>query len=73
MEKKFETALERLQEIVEILEEGNLDIEKSLELYEEGIGLIKQCSTKLKKIENKIAMLNKADVEENSQDDEALM
>lgn len=65
----FEKALERLQEIVEILEEGNIDIEKSLEFYEEGINLIKQCSSKLKKIENKIALLNEIDEDEETQDE----
>ena len=64
-EIKFEKALERLQEIVETLENGNIDIEKSLEYYEEGINLIKQCSSKLKKIENKIALLNEIDEDED--------
>lgn len=67
-EVKFEKALERLQTIVEKLEEGNIDIEKSLEYYEEGINLIKQCSSKLKKIENKIAMLNDVENDENQTD-----
>jgi len=67
-EVKFEKALERLQTIVEKLEEGNIDIEKSLEYYEEGINLIKQCSSKLKKIENKIAMLNDIENDENQID-----
>jgi len=66
-EIKFEKALERLQEIVETLENGNIDIEKSLEYYEEGINLIKQCSSKLKKIENKIALLN--EIDEDVQDE----
>lgn len=61
---KFEEALERLEEIVETLEEGNIDIENSLELYEEGIKLIRQCSSKLKKIENKITLLNESDNED---------
>jgi len=68
-EMKFEKALERLQEIVEILEEGNIDIEKSLEFYEEGINLIKKCSSKLKKIENKIALLNEIEEDEETQDE----
>ena len=67
VEIKFEKALERLQEIVETLENGNIDIEKSLEYYEEGINLIKQCSSKLKKIENKIALLNEIDEDEGEE------
>ena len=61
MEIKFEKALDRLQEIVELLEKGNIDIEKSLEYYEEGIRLIKLCSEKLKRIENKISILTEAE------------
>jgi len=57
-EIKFEKALLRLQEIVDLLEKGNVDIEKSLEYYEEGIKLIKLCSERLKKIENKISLLS---------------
>ncbi len=64
-QKKFETALKRLEEIVETLEQGNIDIEKSLEYYEEGIQLIRQCSAKLKKIENKITLLGETEVGEN--------
>ncbi|MCD6329655.1 MAG: exodeoxyribonuclease VII small subunit [Candidatus Cloacimonetes bacterium] len=68
-EIKFEKALERLQEIVETLENGNIDIENSLEYYEEGINLIKQCSSKLKKIENKIALLNEIHEDENEDEE----
>jgi exodeoxyribonuclease VII small subunit len=63
-EVKFEEALKRLQKIVELLEKGNVDIEKSLEYYEEGIKLIKLCSEKLKKIENKISLLSEAEKQE---------
>lgn len=63
-EIKFEKALLRLQEIVDLLEEGNVDIEKSLEYYEEGIKLIKLCSERLKKIENKISLLSEVKEEQ---------
>ena len=67
-EVKFEKALNRLQEIVELLEQANIDIEKSLEYYEEGIKLIKLCSEKLKKIENKISLLSESEKERTEQD-----
>ncbi|MBC8313568.1 MAG: exodeoxyribonuclease VII small subunit [Candidatus Cloacimonetes bacterium] len=57
-EIKFEKALNRLQEIVDLMESENLDIEKSLEYYEEGVKLVKNCSDKLRKIENKISLLS---------------
>ncbi len=59
-EKKFENAINKLQEIVEKLEEGNLDIDKSMELYEEGVKLASYCSEKLEKIENKITLLQES-------------
>ncbi|MBC8525514.1 MAG: exodeoxyribonuclease VII small subunit [Candidatus Cloacimonetes bacterium] len=62
-ELNFEKSLERLHKIVDLLEQGNIDIEKSLEYYEEGIKLIKICSSKLKKIENKITLLSKTENE----------
>ena len=65
-EIKFEKALYRLQEIVDLLEKGNVDIEESLGYYEEGIKLIKLCSEKLKKIENKISLLSETKEEEKS-------
>jgi len=36
-EIKFEKAMSRLEKIVEELERGDLDIDKSLEIFEEGI------------------------------------
>ena len=57
---KFEDSIRRLQEIVEMLEEGNIDMDKSIKLYEEGIGLANICSKKLEKIENKISLLQES-------------
>lgn len=60
---KFEKAMQRLQEIVDKLENGKLDIEDSLKFYEEGIKLTNLCNEKLEKVENKITQLQ----EENKQ------
>ncbi len=60
MEKKkksFEDSLARLEEVVRLLEGGSLSLEASLELYEEGVGLIRHCSTELEKTEAKIKIL----------------
>jgi len=56
-ELKFEKALKKLEEIVNKLEDGKLDIEESLKYYAEGIKLSQLCSKKLEKIENKITEL----------------
>ena len=50
----FEENLKQLEDIVEQLEWGEVDLEKSVELYEKGMILKNQCESKLKKIETQI-------------------
>ena len=58
-EIKFEKAMTRLENIVEELERGDLDIDKSLEIFEEGIKMSRLCSKKLNEAEAKIEKLTK--------------
>ena len=58
-EIKFEKAMTRLESIVEELERGDLNIEKSLEIFEEGIKMSRVCSNKLNEAEAKIEKLTK--------------
>ncbi|MDA8101112.1 MAG: exodeoxyribonuclease VII small subunit [Nitrospiraceae bacterium] len=58
-EKKFETALNRLEEIVAQLEQGDLPLEQSLKLFEEGVKLARICSTRLEEAERKVEILLK--------------
>ena len=58
-EIKFEKAMTRLEKIVEELERGDLDIDKSLEIFEEGIKMSRACSKKLNEAEAKIEKLTK--------------
>lgn len=53
IEMTFEEAIKRLEEIVKELESGRSPLEKSLQLFEEGIELSKFCDNKLKSIEEK--------------------
>jgi exodeoxyribonuclease VII small subunit len=59
MEKKnknnFEQNLKRLQEISELLENENLGLEESINLYEEGVSISRICLDELKKAELKIS------------------
>jgi exodeoxyribonuclease VII small subunit len=55
----FEDALKRLEEIVARLEKGELALEDSLKLYEEGVKLSRHCHAKLEEAEGKIEMLLK--------------
>lgn len=58
-EKKFETALARLEELVQELEQGDLPLEQSLKLFEEGIKLSRICNTRLDEAERKVEVLLK--------------
>jgi exodeoxyribonuclease VII small subunit len=56
---RFEAALQRLDEIVKRLEKGDLPLEESLVLYEEGIKLSRICHAKLEEAEGRIETLMK--------------
>ncbi len=58
-EIKFEKAIQRLEKIVDDLEKGEMDIDKSLEVFEEGIKMSRVCSKKLNEAEAKIEKLTK--------------
>ena len=53
----FEEAVKQLQKIVADLEGGNAPLDKSLELFEEGVGLVKLCNEKLDCAEQKVKFL----------------
>ena len=55
--KSFEASLEALEEIVHQLEGGDLPLEKSLELFEDGIRLSRQCQERLNQAERRIEVL----------------
>ena len=58
--KSFEQSLHRLEEIVDALEGGSLSLDKSIEIYSEGVGLIEACRKSLAEAEQKIAKLSKS-------------
>ncbi|MCG0274986.1 MAG: exodeoxyribonuclease VII small subunit [Thermosediminibacteraceae bacterium] len=58
-EYKYEDALARLEEIIEKLEMGNLSLEESLTLFEEGIKLTKICTKILDEAEGRVQVLIK--------------
>ncbi len=56
---KFEDALQRLEEIVDRLETGELPLEDSLKVFEEGVALARRCSKYLEEAEKRIELLTK--------------
>lgn len=58
-EQKFEKDLERLEQLVEALEEGGLSLDDALKRFEEGIKLARRCEKTLADAERKIEILSK--------------
>lgn len=57
----FEEALKRLEGIVQQMESGDLTLEDSLRLFEEGVRLTRVCSQRLDEAEKKIEILTQDD------------
>ena len=66
---KFEEAMQRLQEIVGKLESGEVSLEESMKLFEEGAKLSSQCYQLLDKAEQQVTQLAKIPLEEEVQDE----
>ena len=58
-EQTFESAMKRLEEIVNLLEDGETPLEKAIDLYEEGLELSQYCSARLKGAEARFKRLVK--------------
>ncbi|HEX2276176.1 MAG TPA: exodeoxyribonuclease VII small subunit [Candidatus Tectomicrobia bacterium] len=56
-EPTFEGSLKRLEEIVSQLEGNTLDLEQSLEIFEEGVKLVRFCAGRLDEAERRIEIL----------------
>jgi exodeoxyribonuclease VII small subunit len=56
---KFEDALARLERIVDQLEAGNLPLEDSLKVFEEGVGLARHCARYLDEAEKRVELLTR--------------
>jgi exodeoxyribonuclease VII small subunit len=54
---RFEQALSELEQLVEQLEGGDLSLEESLERFERGVGLARECRESLEAAEQKVQML----------------
>lgn len=64
MEKTFESAMTRLEEISAELESGSHSLEESMKLFEEGTQLIRYCNEELASAEQKIVKLTEGEVAE---------
>lgn len=63
-EPTFEASIARLEEIVHALDGGDAPLDKALSLFEEGVGLVKLCSTKLDEAEQRVKLLTGSENDE---------
>ena len=63
----FEEAMKRLEEIVSHLEKGDIPLEESIRLFEEGSGLLVLCSSQLEDAEQKVSLLRRGDDDETEE------
>ena len=76
--KTFESSLKELERIVEQLEAGDLSLERSLELFEQGVRLSRDCQKRLDEAERKVELLlkdsdgafSRVDLEQENDDEE---
>ena len=61
--ESFETAIKRLEQIVQGMESGETCLDSMIALFEEGQELLKFCNAKLNEVEKKIEKLSKVDGE----------
>ncbi len=61
----FEKKIKRLEDIVQSMEGGDLALENSLKLFEEGVKLTKECHTQLSEAEQKVKTLLGVDASGN--------
>lgn len=65
-ELTFEEAMERLEGIVNILEDGDVPLEQAIAKYKEGMELAKICNEKLKSVEEQLTEILREDGEKES-------
>ena len=53
-ESKFEEKIVELEKIIDALENGNIDLDESIEKYTKAMKLVKECDEKLKSIEQQV-------------------
>lgn len=62
----FEQSMEQLEEVVRLLEQGNVPLEEAIELYKRGMTLSKSCHETLQRAEEQLITLVDRDGQETS-------
>lgn len=57
-ELTLEQTFEKIEDLIEALEQEDISLEDSFKAYQEGMKLIKNCNEKINKVEKKVLVLN---------------
>lgn len=68
--ESFEAAMRRLEEIANLLEDGEAELARSLELYKEGAELAAYCTAQLRDARQQVNMLSKDSYSDTSKEDQ---
>lgn len=63
-ELSFEHKMDRLQEIVSLLEQGSISLADSVKLYKEGLDLTTKCKEELEKARHEVKILQNGNLED---------
>lgn len=69
--KKFEEKMKELEEIISELENGNIDLEDSINKYTKAMLLVKECDEELKQVEEQVVKIVSENGEETDFDTES--
>jgi len=64
----FAKSFDRLNEIVDRLESGEIDLDQALKEYEEGLKLVQECKKQLNHVENKVKVIREKYGEDDDED-----
>tara|TARA_B100000242_G_C42942932_1_gene437264 strand:+ start:350 stop:589 length:240 start_codon:yes stop_codon:yes gene_type:complete len=63
-ELKFEDAVTQLNQIVDLMESSDVDLDKMIKNYQQGLSLLKFCQKKIQEAEFKLTELNSSNPEQ---------
>ena len=63
-ELKFEDAVTQLNQVVDLMESSDVDLDKMIKNYQQGLSLLKFCQKKIQEAEFKLTELNSSDPEQ---------
>lgn len=61
----LEESFEKIEGIINMLEDGNTSLEEAFKLYNDGMKLVKNCNAQLDKVEKKIVVLEQEEDTDN--------